>query len=124
MLAATNVSAQFQLYKEIDSLQFYTKWSHAKWYSKKSGDVLLVKVVNTSSSTAELSVGVEFFASMKLVEESQVYSYCVEAGKTLKPRVHGLVFQPASGGKENFESFELKDPDITKRGTTQCPKKD
>ena len=124
ILIAFGGQAQYQLYKETDSLQFYTKWSHVKWYSKKSGDVLLVKVVNKSLNTVEFSVGVEFFTSMKLAEESQVFQYCVESGKTLQPRVHGLVFQPASGSKGNYDSIELKDPDISKKGNSACPKKD
>lgn len=122
LLCGYAAQAQYQLYKESDSLQIYTKWSHVKWYNKKSGDVLLVKVVNRSSSTVEFSIGVEFFTDMKLAEESPVSSYCLEAGKTLKPRVHGLVFQTTKGKKENDDSIEFKDFDIVKKGNDKCPK--
>jgi hypothetical protein len=122
LMLTFNASSQFNLYKEIDGLQFYTKWSHTKWYSKKSGDVLLVKVINTTNETATFSVGVEFFKEVRLEEESQTFDFCISAGKTLKPRVHGLVFQPSKGVKENYDSVELKDPEIKKIGNVDCPK--
>ncbi len=112
--------AQFQLYKEVSRIEFYTKWGREKWYSKKSPKVLLVKVVNKSSAAVEFDLGVEFFKNLTLVEESKPVSQCLGAGKTLLPRMSGLIFKPLENLPETIDSFELSGLDVVVKDVQDC----
>ncbi len=118
--AASNMFAQYTLYKEIEGVQFHTKWGNEKWYSKKSPKILMVKIINKSSTAAEFTLGIEFFTNLIMIEESAEKPYCVSAGKTLLPRVAGLAFKPAKANPESLDSFELTGLEIEKLATTNC----
>ncbi len=118
-LLTVALSAQYTLYKEVNGIQFYTQWSHEKWWSKKSAEVLLVKVINTSDSAASFTLGLEFFKNILLVEESPEATYCIKAHKKLKPRLSGMVFKPVKKRNE-FDAFELTGLEIEK--VSACPK--
>ncbi len=112
--------SQFLLKKEVDGVQFYTKWGHEKWLSKKSPKVLLVKIVNTTPYAVEFDLGVEFFMNMMLIEESKAKSYCLSGGKTLLPRVSGLLYKPEGVDPDSLDSFELSGLDIKKATIKDC----
>ncbi len=115
-----NATSQFLLKKEVDGVQFYTKWGHEKWFSKKSPKVLLVKIINTTPYAVEFDMGVEFFMNMMLVEESKAKSYCLSGGKSLLPRVSGLIYKPESADPDSLDSFELPVLDIKKATIKDC----
>jgi hypothetical protein len=114
------VSAQFQLYKEVGQVSYYTKWSHEKWYSKKSPKVLLVKVVNKSSFAVRFDLSVEFYKNLMMVEESEQVTQCLSSGKTLLPRMAGLVFKPAELNPEEIDAFELSGIEATVLDVPDC----
>jgi hypothetical protein len=93
---------------------------HEKWFSKKSPKVLLVKIVNTTDVAIEFDFGVEFFMDLLLVEESKPKAYCLSAGKTLLPRVSGLVFKPESVEPDSLDSYELSGLEIKKAISKDC----
>lgn len=105
------------LHKEVNGVEFYTKWSHEKWWNKKSPKVLLVKVKNTNSLAVNYTMGVEFMSNLKMVEESKEEDYCLSQYATAKPRKNGLLFKPA--GTE-FDSFELTGLEIEKQLVYEC----
>lgn len=109
-LVTSQVSSQYTLYKEVDGVQFYTKWGHEKWWSRKSDKVLLVKVVNTTDTPMTYSLGVEFFKDLKMVEQSQPGTYCVKAGGKVMPRSKGLMVKPAVV----YDTIELTGLDVEK----------
>ena len=119
-MASATIFSQYSLYKEIEGVQFHAKWGHEKWYSKKSPKVLMVKIVNTSSSAAEFTLGLEFFANLIMMEDSQEKPYCLGAGKTLLPRMAGLVFKPVEANTDLLDSFELTGLEIKKMSTANC----
>lgn len=120
MLVLLSADAQYQLYKEVEGVEFYTKWGREKWLSKKSPKVLLIKVVNKGSLAVDFEMGVEFFKDMIMVEESKPSSMCISAGKTLLPRMAGLVYKPAEVNPEEIDGFELSDLEVTKRTLGDC----
>ena len=107
-----SINAQYTLYKEVNGVQFYTKWSHEKWWSKKSARVLLVKVVNTNESAANYHFGLELTKNLQMVEESKDQEYCiVPKGKSM-PRMRGMVFKPLASSAD-YDSWELTDLEVT-----------
>lgn len=111
LTSGLGLSAQYTLYKEIQGVQFYTKWGHEKWWSKKSPRVLLVKVVNTNESAATYHFGLELTKNLQLVEESKDETYCiVPKGKSM-PRVRGVMFKPAAS-PDAYDSWELTDLEV------------
>jgi hypothetical protein len=122
LISAIGLSAagQYQLYKEVNQVEFYTKWGREKWLSKKSPRVLMVKVVNKGSHAAEFDLGVEFFRNLVLVEESKPASQCLSAGKTLLPRMSGLIFKPAETNPDEIDSVELTGLDIMIKDKPDC----
>jgi hypothetical protein len=120
LCAVLPASAQYELYKEVGQVSFYTKWGREKWYSKKSPKVLLIKIVNKSSFAVDLDLTVEFYKNLALVEESQPVSQCLGSGKTLLPRMAGLVFKPAQIAPEEIDGFELSGTDGVVLDTPDC----
>lgn len=115
-------AAQYVLYKEIDGVEFYSKWGHEKWLSKKSPKVLMVKIVNTGPTAVEFNLGVEFFSNLMMVEESPEKPFCLSAGKTLLPRMAALVFKPAGSSPEKLDSFELTGLELVRMEKSSCTK--
>jgi hypothetical protein len=115
-----SAAGQYQLYKEVNQIEFYTKWGREKWLSKKSPRVLMVKVVNKSASAVEFDLGVEFFRNLVLVEESKPVSQCLSSGKTLLPRMSGLMFKPADANPDEIDSVELTGLEITVKDGPDC----
>jgi len=109
--------SQFVLQKEVNGVEFYTKWSHEKWWSKKSAKVLLVKVKNTNELAVKYTMGVEFLNNLKMVEESKEEDYCLGQFATAKPRKNGFVFKPAGS---DFDSFELTGLEVEKQLVYEC----
>ncbi len=108
---SAGLKAQYTLYKEVNGVQFFTKWGHEKWWSKKSPRVLLVKVKNTNESAATYHFGLELTKNLQLVEESPDQDYCiVPKGKSM-PRVRGMVFKPLASSSE-YDSWELSDLEV------------
>lgn len=105
------IQAQYTLYKEVKGVQFYTKWSHEKWWSKKSPRVLLVKVVNTNDSAASFQFGLELTKNLQLVEQSNPMEYCVVPKGKSMPRVRGTVFKPTASPAD-YDSWELSDLEV------------
>ncbi len=115
--------SQYTLHKEVDGVQFYTKWGNEKWWSKKSPKVLLVKVKNTNSLAVRYTLGVEFFKNLQLIEAGKEEEYCLSQYSTAYPRRAGLVFKPNDNASVNeMDTFELSGLDIDKQIEYECPK--
>lgn len=124
LIGSVTLQAQFQLYREVGQVSYYTKWSHEKWYSKKSPKVLLVKVVNKSSFAVQFDLSVEFYKNLVMVEQSGPFTQCLGSGKTLLPRMSGFVFKPAEINPAEIDSFELSGIEGTVLDVSGCPEKD
>lgn len=124
LISSVTLQAQFQLYREVGQVSYYTKWSHEKWYSKKSPKVLLVKVVNKSSFAVQFDLSVEFYKNLVMVEQSGPFTQCLGSGKTLLPRMSGFVFKPAEINPAEIDSFELSGIEGTVLDVSGCPEKD
>lgn len=124
LVSSVTLQAQFQLYREVGQVSYYTKWSHEKWYSKKSPKVLLVKVVNKSSFAVQFDLSVEFYKNLVMVEQSGPFTQCLGSGKTLLPRMSGFVFKPAEINPAEIDSFELSGIEGTVLDVSGCPEKD
>ncbi len=111
VLSAIFAEAQYTLYKSVDGVEFYTKWGHEKWWSRKSPKVLLVKVVNTTDHAVGYTIGIEFTKNLQVAEQGREETYCLEAGATSRPRVKGLMFQPGPAA-EGYDSFELTNLEV------------
>jgi len=112
--------AQYELKKEVNGLQVFTKWSHEKWWSKKSDKVLLVKVANTNEVAVSYDLGIEFYKDLQMVEESKAENYCLGAHKSILPRWKGIVFKPSPEVRDVFDSFELTGLDVEKLSGISC----
>lgn len=103
-----NVSGQYKLEKEIDGVQFYTKWGKEFWYKLKSDKVLLIKVVNTNEEAVRFDLGIEFTENLQLVQEGMVTEYCLGAKRKLLPRVNGIMYKYAMKSEAGSETeYEL-----------------
>jgi hypothetical protein len=120
MICSLNSQGQYQLYKEVNQVEFYTKWGREKWLSKKSPKILMVKVINRGSFAVEFDLGVEFFKDLALVEDSKPVAQCLSAGKTLLPRMSGLMFKPLEYASDKIDSFELSGLDIVIKDMPDC----
>ena len=121
LLFSQQMNAQYDLYKEVQGVQFYVKWSHEKWWSKKSPKVLLVKVKNNNTTAVDYTLGIDFFVQMKQVESRKEESYCLGQRTTASPRVKGLVFAPSPEilSQSGF-TFELTGLDVELKEERNC----
>lgn len=123
VLASTTAFSQYNLHTTKEGVEVYTRWGHEKWWSKKSDKVLLVKIKNVNLTAVEVSLGVELFHNMQLLENSPEEAYCLSKQSTAFPRLRGLVFKPTSNDAlKEMDSFELTGLEVRKLEGTSCPK--
>jgi hypothetical protein len=123
ILTSTAAFSQFNLHTTKEGVEVYTRWGHEKWWSKKSDKVLLVKIKNVNLTAVEVSLGVELFHNMQLLENSPEEAYCISKQSTAFPRMRGLVFKPSStDALKEMDSFELTGLEVRKLEGTSCTK--
>lgn len=124
LMFSITVHGQYTLHKEVNGVQFYTKWGNEKWWSKKSPKVLLIKVKNTNGLAVSYTIGVEFFKNLQLLEASKEEEYCLGQNATAFPRSAGLVFKPTDeAALKEMDTFELSGLEVEKQSEFECPKK-
>jgi len=91
--SASCLFGQYKLEKEVEGVQFYSKWGREVWYKPKSDKVFLIKVVNSNEEAVRFDLGIEFTENMQLVQEGMISEYCLGAKKKLLPRVNGIIYK-------------------------------
>jgi hypothetical protein len=101
------LSAQYKLEKDVDGVQFFSKWGREVWYKPKSPKVLLIKVVNSNEEAVRFDLGIEFTENLQMVQQGLPAEYCLGAKKKLLPRINGIMYKyemgKVSGGEAEYE---------------------
>ncbi len=114
--------SQYSAFKEIDSLEFSTKWVREKWYKKNSPLVLAIKVTNKSSQDCTYTLGIEFFQQGVLIESSPELSYEIRRKSTRRGKLNGIIFKPEKLSSQDIRSgnftLELSGLDVAPKAKT------
>jgi hypothetical protein len=113
------MTAQYQVFKEVDGVVFSTRWVKEKWYKRNSPKVLSVRVQNKNEYTVKYTVGVEIFKNTVLLESLPEEEYTLDAGKRVTGRLNGIMFKPAKLTSEEIEKgdfdLELSGLEVSKK---------
>lgn len=116
---------KFIEFSQSNGVVFLTKWTHEKWYSRKSPLILSVKVINKNESTVEYSLGVDFFLNGKLAEQNHPVTYCLKSGKSAQGKLNGVYFKPKNISEQEVMSdwFEFELTGLEVNPVDSCPSK-
>lgn len=104
MAVSSDSSAQYTVYKEVDGVEFSTRWVKEKWYKRKSPKVLSVRVANKNSYTVKYTLGIEIFQNGILIESSPENEYSLKAGAKSTGRLDGVMFKPERLSSKDIEA--------------------
>ena len=115
LLAAQMASSQMIPLKSEDGLEINYKWE----VGKDSEQLLLVEVNNNNDVALDFELTLYFKKGTAVVESTGLLSLCVGAGKSLKPRISGLVFDVKTPRVE-IEKIELGELNILLTERKSC----
>jgi hypothetical protein len=110
-----NLSGQMHLLHHEDGLTINYKWDEGK-----SGEnLLLIEVVNDNDVAVDFELSLFLMKGIQVVESTERISICAGAGKTLKPRSSGLVFDVKSSAAD-LDRIEIDDLNLIKANRKTC----
>lgn len=113
------VSAQYQVYKEVDGVVFSTRWVKEKWYKRNSPKVLSIRVENKNSYAVKYTLGAEIFKNTVLLESFPEEDFELAGGKRITGRLNGIMFKPTKLSNDDIEKgdfdLELSGLEVTKK---------
>lgn len=110
-----SLSGQMQLLKQDDGLVV-----NYKWETGKGGEqLLLIEVQNNNDVAVDFELTLFLLNGIKVLESTGKMSLCVGAGKTLRPKISGLVFDVKTP-KEQIDSIDLDDFNSIKADRKNC----
>lgn len=110
LLMASPALAQYDVYKEVNGVEFSTRWVKEKWYKRKSDQVLSIQVINKNDYDVIYTMGIDFFQNTVMVESSPEKEYTLKAKKRVKGRLNGVMFKPEKLSQEDIvaKKYELE----------------
>ncbi len=115
MGGAYESSGQMQLLKLDDGLAINYKWEKGK----SDEQLLLIEVINNNDVAVDFEMTLFLMKGIKVLESTGKMSLCVGAGKSLKPKISGLVFDVKTP-KDQIDSIDLDDLNIVKADRKNC----
>ena len=110
-----SISGQMQLLKQDEGLFIYYKWE----IGKDGSQLLLIEVHNNNDVAVDFELTLFLLNGIKVLESTGKMSLCVGAGKTLRPKTSGLVFDVKTP-KNQIDLIDLDDLNITKTDRKNC----
>lgn len=116
-VVCTSLQAQAQMVQLVteEGLKISYKWE----IGKGGEQLLLIEAANGNEQALDFELSLVMKKGDKVVESTGMLSLCVGAGKTLKPRTSGLVFDVKTPRGE-IDNIFLGDLNIVKADRKNC----